>query len=159
MSPVERPEPGTATVLGETLRKRADLYDAIIALEQAAARPATGREPAWAASASEALHALRPEIEEHIACTESPDGLYAEINELAPRLGHKIDVLREEHRGMQAAVGSLIEDVGSAAATSESVERAREGIRELLGLLVRHRQRGADLIWETYNLDIGDIDS
>jgi hypothetical protein len=28
----------------------------------------------------------------------------------------------------------------------------------LLGRIVRHRQLGADLVWEAYNLDIGGIE-
>ena len=44
------------------------------------------------------------------------------------------------------------------ARTSESKEDV-DGVRRLgtalLGLLVRHRQRGSDLVYEAYELDIG----
>ena len=33
--------------------------------------------------------------------------------------------------------------------------QARDGIQHVLGLLVKHRQRGADLLWEAYSLDTG----
>jgi hypothetical protein len=39
--------------------------------------------------------------------------------------------------------------------TPEQVAEARDGIQSVLGLLVKHRQRGADLLWEAYNLDTG----
>ena len=34
-------------------------------------------------------------------------------------------------------------------------EVARDDINKVLGRIVRHRQRGADLVLEAYNLDIG----
>jgi hypothetical protein len=35
---------------------------------------------------------------------------------------------------------------------------ARDQLQRLLGRVVRHRQLGADLVWEAYNLDIGGIE-
>jgi hypothetical protein len=35
---------------------------------------------------------------------------------------------------------------------------ARNDLQRLLGRLSRHRQLGADLVWEAYNLDIGGIE-
>jgi hypothetical protein len=37
----------------------------------------------------------------------------------------------------------------------DEVTRARELGTELLGSIVRHRQRGADLVYEAYEVDIG----
>lgn len=153
-------EPRTASIpssLDEVSRRRADLYETIIGLEQAAARPAIGREDAWAETLLHALDELRPELVEHIASTEEQDGLYAEIAEAAPRLIHRTDVLREEHRVMLAELAALTDTVRSVTtADAGSVEQAREDVRKLLGLLVRHRQHGADLVWEAFNRDIGE---
>ena len=30
-------------------------------------------------------------------------------------------------------------------------------LQRLMGQIVRHRQHGADLVWEAYAIDIGDI--
>jgi hypothetical protein len=35
------------------------------------------------------------------------------------------------------------------------LHQARDEIQRLLGLIMRHRQRGADLVWEAYGVDIG----
>ena len=149
----------TPPALVDTARRRADLHDAIIALEHAAACPASGREPAWSATVLEVLDDLEPEIVEHIDCTESPDGLYAEIAEAAPQLIHTLDDLRAEHVRMRTDVRLLIASLAGATSPSrETVDQARDDIQRLLGLLVRHRQRGAEVVWETYDLDIGDSD-
>jgi hypothetical protein len=34
----------------------------------------------------------------------------------------------------------------------------RDELQRLLGRIVRHRQLGADLVWEAYNLDIGGVE-
>ena len=39
--------------------------------------------------------------------------------------------------------------------TEEAVAAHREAATELVGRIVRHRQRGADLIYEAYEVDIG----
>jgi hypothetical protein len=36
--------------------------------------------------------------------------------------------------------------------------QARDDLQRLLGRVVRHRQLGADLVWDAYNLDIGGIE-
>jgi hypothetical protein len=38
------------------------------------------------------------------------------------------------------------------------LEQARDDLQRLLGKIVHHRQLGADLVWEAYNLDIGGIE-
>ena len=36
-----------------------------------------------------------------------------------------------------------------------AVGQARDDLQRLIGAVVRHRQKGADLVWEAYNVDIG----
>jgi len=145
--------------LEEAVRRRADLYQAILGLEQAAARPAVAREEQWVRGVVEALEELEGEILDHIEITERHDGLYAEIVEAAPRLNHKIQQLRDEHPQMQEEASSL-----KARLTAErvrdarSVDEARDEIQHILGRLVKHRQLGADLVWEAYSRDIGGFD-
>ena len=35
------------------------------------------------------------------------------------------------------------------------LDKARDDLQRLIGAVVRHRQKGADLVWEAYNVDIG----
>ena len=79
-------EQGATPTLEEAARRRADLYQAILELEQAASRPAVAREEEWLTGVIEALDDLEGEILDHIEITERHDGLYAEIVEAAPRL-------------------------------------------------------------------------
>ena len=155
----KRMEQEVTPTLEEVVRRRADLYQAILALERAAARPAVEREQQWVEGVVAALEELEHEIVDHIEVTERPDGLYDEIVNAAPRLGHKVQSLRNEHPEMQDATSAL-----KARLTSTSVgdalpvAEARDEIQRVLGRLVKHRQLGADLLWEAYTLDVGGSD-
>lgn len=144
--------------LGETARRRADLYAALAAVEHAISRPGVGREAQWAEGVVRSLHDLDHEITEHIEVTERPDGLYDEIMETAPRLAGKIQRLRDEHPVMRDTTRELIARLETTPVGEVwTLDDAREELQRLLGVLVRHRQRGADLVWEGYSLDIGGI--
>jgi hypothetical protein len=159
VDPTNDCEQEVTPTLEEAVRRRAELYQAILGLEQAAARPAVAREEQWVEGVIEALEELEGEILDHIEITEHRDGLYAEIIEAAPRLGHKVQLLRDEHPEMQEATSSLKARLSAArGGDTLSVDEAREEIQHLLGRLVKHRQRGADLVWEAYSHDIGGVD-
>lgn len=144
--------------LGETAARRADLYAALLAVEHAISRPGVGREPDWVDAVLQSLRDLDHEINEHIEVTERPDGLYDEIMETAPRLAGRIQRLRDEHPVMRDTTRELIARLESTpVGESWPLDDARDELQRLLGLLVRHRQRGADLVWEGYSLDIGGI--
>ncbi len=149
------PQEMTAT-LEEVVRRRADLHQAIIGLERAAAEPAGGREQEWQAGVIAALEELADEIVDHIEVTEREHGLYDEITDVAPRLSRNIDVLRGEHPEMQAATSALRARLANAPVRGdESLAEARVAIDEVVAQLVSHRRRGADLLWEAYSLDTG----
>ena len=147
------PELEATPTLDEVMRRRADLYQAILALEQAAARPAVDREDDWLAGVIDALGELERQIDDHIEITERPDGLYAEIVEAAPRLGGPVKRLRDEHPEMRQATSELRARLQAEGAGG--VEETRDDVQRVLGRLVKHRQHGADLLWEAYSLDTG----
>lgn len=146
----------TTPVLEEVVRRRAELYEAILRLEQAAARPAVGREDDWLDGVVEALEQLELELDDHIEITERPGGLYAEIVEAAPRLSSNVQRLRDEHPEMRASASTL--KARLATDREQPVGEARGEVQHLLGRLVKHRQHGADLLWEAYTLDTGGSD-
>ena len=149
------PQEMTAT-LEEVVRRRADLHQAILGLERAAAEPAEGREEQWQAGVIAALEEVEGEIVDHIEVTERDHGLYDEIIDVAPRLSRNIEVLRSEHPEMQAATSALRARLASAPVRGdEAVAEARDAIDHVLAQLVSHRRRGADLLWEAYSLDTG----
>jgi hypothetical protein len=149
------PQEMTAT-LEEVVRRRADLHQAIMGLERAAAEPAGEREREWQAGVIAALEEVEAEIVDHIEVTEREDGLYDEITDVAPRLSRSIEVLRDEHPEMQAATSALRDSLASSPVRGdEAVAEARVAIDHVVAQLVRHRRRGADLLWEAYSLDTG----
>jgi hypothetical protein len=149
------PQELTST-LEEVVRRRADLHQAILGLERAAAAPAGGHEKQWQAGVIAALEELEDEIVDHIEVTERDHGLYDEIIDVAPRLSRNIEVLRGEHPEMQAATSALRARLASAPVRGDdAVADARHAIEHVLAQLVSHRRRGADLLWEAYSLDTG----
>jgi hypothetical protein len=149
------PQEMTAT-LEEVVRRRADLHQAILGLQRAAAEPAEGREEQWQAGVVTALEEVEGEIVDHIEVTEREHGLYDEIIDVAPRLSRNIGVLRNEHPELQVATSALRARLASAPVRGdEAVAEARHAIDHVLAQLVSHRRRGADLLWEAYSLDTG----
>ena len=112
------PQEITAT-LEEVVRRRADLHQAILALERAAAEPAGGREEQWRAAVIDGARGRSErEIVDHIEITERDHGLYDEIIDVAPRLS-------QEHR---AAARRASGDAGGNG-HAESAPRERPGAR------------------------------
>ena len=142
------------TFLKELGQRRAELRESMSALEFALAAPARSDTVRWSAHVQAALAELAADLREHVTMTEGPEGLYQELIETAPRLSEAMDRLVEEHRIISAAIEDQLATVSSADALGE-VERIREQGTDLLMTLVRHRQRGADLVYEAYEFDIG----
>ena len=153
------PDDDLSPTLAETARRRADLRDALVDVEQAISRPAVGREPEWTKGVVLRLEGLAHAIEEHVEITERPEGLYDEISTKAPHLATKIDRLREEHPVLRDRTQALLTKLHTTAIGSAwPLDEGRDDLQRLLGQIVRHRQLGSDLVWEAYNLDIGGIE-
>jgi hypothetical protein len=153
------PDGDLSPTLAETARRRADLRDALVDVEQAISRPAVGREPEWTKGVVLRLEGLAHAIEEHVEITERPEGLYDEISTKAPHLATKIDRLREEHPVLRDRTQVLLTKLQTTAiGPAWPLDEARDDLQRLLGQIVRHRQLGSDLVWEAYNLDIGGIE-
>ena len=153
-------EPNDLTpALEAARRRRQTLHDALVHLEQAISRPAAGRLSDWSATVTKEMVSLRDAFEQHVIVTEKPGGLYEEIMERAPRLAGKLRRLQDEHPTVTQQIGTALGrleggEVGGEDA-SWPLDRARDDLQRLLGSIVRHRQSGADLVWEAYNVDIG----
>jgi hypothetical protein len=147
--PNELPAP-----LGRVRARRVRLEEAADDLERSVTG-AVADEVAWRAQVAAALDDAQAALEDHITEVESPDGLYVDIMARTPRLAHAIERLRAEHVSMATAIGALRERVGGDAL---DVDAVREDVVDLLADISRHRHRGADLIWNSYDLDIGQGD-
>jgi hypothetical protein len=124
------------------------------ALESALAAPATADQARWAQRVHVSLVELSGDFREHINITEAPDGLYHDLLKTSPRLSGAVAGLTREHVVISGQVDHLLAQVAAPALT-EDVDRVREVGTALLGRLVRHRQRGSDLVYEAYEFDIG----
>jgi hypothetical protein len=153
------PDEDLSPTLAETARRRADLREALVDVEQAISRPAVGREPDWAKGVLIRLEGLAHAIDEHIEITERTEGLYDEISAKAPHLATKMDRLREEHPVLRERTRALVTKLqATEIGPAWPLDEARDDLQRLLGQIVRHRQLGSDLVWEAYNLDIGGIE-
>ncbi len=146
-----------AEILETVRRRRADLYDDLATLERAIAAPAPGREPAWGNGVAAALGLLRAELAAHVELNEGGEGLHAEVVVDAPRLAHAVERLVKEHRSIEAALEAATQVATDRPEGRDDrwVAEVREACTRLLGLLARHRQRGADLVYEAYGTDVG----
>ena len=123
-------------------------------LEGTVAKPTSPN--GWAGAVDAALVELGDALSAHIREVEAPDGLLADIVDVAPRLFAEVETIKEEHvdlvRSWSRARHSLKGD-GVA-----SVTEVRRRVISLLGRLALHRQRGSDLVYDAYNVDIGAAD-
>jgi hypothetical protein len=137
--------------------RRAELLAAINALECSLAVPA--RNPDWASGVASGLATLEAAFDGHIHATEGNAGVYSEILATAPRFRFAIDQLIVEHGEIRANIRTMAKLIDSLDPTDhETVEHIRDDGTTLLSRLVRHRQRGADLVFEAYEQDIGGCD-
>ena len=143
--------------LMELRRRRAELRESMSALENALAAPAASDQARWAERVHVAAVELAGDFREHVDLAEGPDGLYREILDTSPRLSEAVAALTREHLLIRRDVDGLVERVATPG-DAEDVERARVLGTALLGRLVRHRQRGSDLVYEAYEYDIGGED-
>ena len=135
-------------------RRRADLRLSLGAVEHALASPAVARAVVWGEIVHRTLEELREEFDEHIDVTEGPEGLHEAIMTAAPRLTHAVQVLTKEHVDIRAEIAAALAAT-EPPVTAEDVTSVREQGTELLGRVARHRQRGADLVYEAYETDLG----
>ncbi|MDP9117294.1 MAG: hypothetical protein M3O28_08615 [Actinomycetota bacterium] len=148
------PKPSDHAELLELRRRRAELRESMGTLERELAAAAADRAVVWGERVYEALSDLADDFVDHIAVTEGPDGLHQAILGGDLRLTNGVNALAADHQVIAAEIASLIADT-QPPVSREDVAAVRAQATELLGHLVRHRQRGADLIYEAYDTDIG----
>ncbi|HZT66615.1 MAG TPA: hemerythrin domain-containing protein [Acidimicrobiales bacterium] len=145
---------GSPHGLDLTRQRRIGVRDALGEVETALATAAGGRAETWVATMSERLAALEDAWHRHVEQAESPEGLFAQLMDDAPRLRNRVDRLRKDHATINAAIANARQKVAAAAPGGKPVDQAREAVVGLLAALVRHRYQGAEVVYEAYNVDI-----
>lgn len=136
--------------------RREALYEAAVGLEDALTTP-VGDGAKWRLRVAMAIDHAAARINEHARQTEAPAGFLDRVLQEAPRLQRRIDQMKVDHERLEKEVDALriaisMVDDGEVADEAPAI---RNRAIELLGQLTRHRQRGADLIYEAYQVDIG----
>ncbi|PZS26332.1 MAG: hypothetical protein DLM58_20870 [Pseudonocardiales bacterium] len=134
--------------------RRAELRESMGRLERALAAPAAGRAVVWGELVHAVLIELAEDFQEHIEVTEGTDGLHQAILAGDLRLANAVTALAVEHSQIAGEVDDLVAGTEPPVTAADAEDARRRGTG-LLGRLVRHRQRGADLIYEAYQTDIG----
>jgi len=138
------------TLVGIARIKRRSLGESMRALETSISRATSS--DGWAEDVQASIQSVRDAFHEHIMVTEGSKGLLAEIVDLAPRLSGEAVLIEKEHQSLEDALRSLERAMGSEA------EAIRRKATVVLGRLTLHRQRGADIVYEAYNVDIATAD-
>jgi len=141
-------------LLEELRRHRAELRESMSALEDALASPATADQVRWTQRVEAALAEVSGDFRAHVDITEGPKGLHVELVEASPRLAGAVAGLTRDHLLIRGRIDDLLARVAGPETTA-AVDDVRAAATALLGRLVRHRQRGSDLVFEAYEFDIG----
>lgn len=145
--------PATAA-LEAAARRRRELREALMAVEGAISSPLRDRET-WRHEVADRVDNLGLAFQEHVVETESPGGLYDEMADQAPHLSGKARRLREDHPPISGLIADARTRLAQPFAADVDLDALRDDLQRLLGRIVRHRQHGADLVWEAYAVDIG----
>jgi len=142
--------PSSSTREGIVTRRQ-ELYSAMRRLESAVARPSGLAD--WRIEIEGALANLESSLAEHVAQVEGDNGLFAQIMEESPHLAASIASLRQEHADLETACHRALQ-------LSADWEAAtlRRRVNLLLAGLAVHRQYGAELVFDAYNMDLAAAD-
>lgn len=153
------PKPEFTPTLETAAEVRADLHQAMIEAEDAIAAAAPGRFAEWTETVQKSLIHLHAAFHEHIDVAEGPDGLYNEVMEREPRLRDTCMKIKAEHPTILTAIHEPYNRL-QAREPDEFVaaEEIRDEVLSALARITRHRQKGADLVYEAYYVDLGGLD-
>ena len=133
--------------------RRDEFFEGILELERAMAAPAGDDALAWAAAAAVAVEDMQRVLDDHIRETEAPGSFYDDVIEHSPHLVNAANRLQGEHPPLAANVATLALELATVT-DDDGVEETRELAVELIKALLLHRHRGAELVYDAYNVDV-----
>jgi hypothetical protein len=140
--------------LDAVMLRRAELRETLTYLEHCLAAPAFGRAVVWGEAVHDALTTVAADFAAHVEVTEGTGGLHESIVSGDVRLANAVAALTVEHASIAAEIARLLADSAPPVVESD-VDALRERATRLLTAVSKHRQRGADLIYEAFQADIG----
>ncbi|MCB0918572.1 MAG: hemerythrin domain-containing protein [Actinobacteria bacterium] len=146
----------------ELAHRRSALKSAMSRFELALARPTGGEPDGWLRLTLERLEDLRDRVRDHVRINEADDSFFADMARSRPELNAAIARLSREHakilENIDSLTSTLVRQLAPGNVDSPDVTGVRARGTDLLLLLIHHRQRSADLAWESVNLDFGSGD-
>jgi hypothetical protein len=139
-------------LLKQLRRRRVELHESINALESAL--EATSDDVRWVVRVHVALVELSADLTLHVRITEGDGGLHEELRQAAPRLSGAVNRLVEDHVRIRGILDELLLAADGPFPTIDAAA-VRERAAAIIAALAQHRQRGADLIYEAFQVDIG----
>ena len=130
------------------INRRRELYRAMHDLEAASARPSGLAD--WCIEIEAALAGVEVALRSHVRQVEADEGLFAQVMDESPRLAPCIDSLRKEHDELLSACHTALR-----LSADWEPSNLRRRINTLLDRLATHRQSGAELLFDAYNVEIG----
>lgn len=149
--------PAAFAGLDAVVLRRAELREALSYLEHCLAAPAAGRPVVWGEAVHDSLTTVAADFAAHVEVTEGPGGLHEAILAGDLRLANAVAELTAEHATVATEIARLVADSAPPVVEGD-VDAIRARSTRLLSQLSRHRQRGADLIYEAFQADIGGAD-
>jgi hypothetical protein len=161
--------PGPAESTGATQRGRkpgADAFArsrahrealgvAMAALDRVVSSRSFDRVQEWARDALEQVAEVEQALVAHIEEAEGPHGLLGEVRRVAPRLARRVSQLEREHQILGRRIADLELRLQALLGGRQDVSPCLDRALALLRDLSRHRQRGADLVYEAFSVDLG----
>ena len=146
----------TSDPLHRVQTRRATLYHATLNLEHAMGSP-TGDLRKWRSRTLTAAQQLAGRITEHTQQAEAPGEFLDMITTQAPHLINAAKKLEAERDNLTRHATDLVDMIERLTPTDKpsTADAIRQSALQLMGLLVRHRQQGADLVYLAYNQDLG----
>lgn len=148
--------PGTGPHARATARREL-LRDLVDRLERALAEPALADLAVWRTNVALVCDDLDGALRDHVEETEGD--LFPELRRTSPHVVARIARLTAEHPRLRSELDDLREALVTDAPDPEATaDRIRERALVLLTDLLRHRQAGADLLYEAYWVDLASAD-
>jgi hypothetical protein len=147
-------EPQPSPALRAAARRRRELREALASFEDAISSPFQDTE-GWRTRVADRLEALEQAFADHVVETERPDGLYDEMSQEASHVAARAGRLRADHPAITAAIAEGRRRLDTPLGSEADIDAVRDDLQRLMVRIIRHRQGGADLVWEAYAIDIG----
>lgn len=146
------PEDTFTAYLEQVRAHRAELRESVAAVDDALVD--LHERDDWIQRLHTALVELAHDFADHVDLTERPGGLYDTVRASESRLTAAVDRLTDDHVSLRSEIARVIGSLERSSADHEP-HVVRDELSGLVQRLVRHRQRGGELVYEAFAVDLG----